>query len=500
MRIPEDAQVRLLRQVTEEMDFKALYRAYSRKGRITASSPKHLFRIMVYGYMKKIYSSRALERACKEDIGFMWLLEGTRAPDHNTIARFRRERLEGVMQELFAQLVQRLHARGEIGFENLFADGTKIEANANRYTFVWKKAVNKHAAKLADKLSEQVRQLGEKYGVGACPSPYDVLHALKAQMRQQGFAWVSGRGHRKSEIQREVELLDSYLTRQVKYEGYGEVFRDRNSFSKTDPDATFMRMKDDHMRNGQLKPGYNLQIAVEGEYIVGLDISSERSDSNTLIPLLERMKQSLGRQHQAVTADAGYESEENYTYLAQQGQQCFIKPNNYERMKKRKYRSDMHLRENMPYDADQDAYLCPAGQCLRACGTRRRRSKSGYEAELTLYSCESCQDCTLKSHCTRAKGNRTMQISKQFIIQRANSLKNITSEQGILLRMNRSIQVEGAFGVIKEDYAFRRFLLRGAQNVRTEALLLCFGYNVNKLHSKTKQGRLGMFLHQRLIS
>lgn len=498
LRIEEDAPVRLLSQICDELEYGQLEKAYTRRGREAAVSPRHLFKIIVYAYMNGIYSSRKIEEACRRDICFMWLLEGRRAPDHNTIARFRKERLGPVMESLFCQLVKKLAERSEIEFKDMFVDGTKIEANANRYSFVWRKAVEKHSEKLEIKLATHIKRMQSEYGL-FLSKPEDVLSLLEETAREQGIRFVSGKGCKKSQLQRDYETLQGYVERRTKYAEYGKTFCGRNSFSKTDRDATFMHMKEDHMRNGQLKPGYNLQLGVEGEYIVGLDLSCERSDMNTLVPLLDRMYGYLGRRHESVTADAGYESEENYAYLETNGQLCFIKPSNYERQKKRSFRNNKYLRENMSYDSKKDAYTCPEGRRLLREGTRKRKYKSGYETELSVYVCENCEGCTQKPFCTKAKGNRRMEYSKTFADFRARTMRDIQSPRGILLRMNRSIQAEGAFGVLKEDYGFRRFLLRGMPNVFAEALLMAFSYNVNKLHAKTTRNRRGFLLHEKLI-
>jgi hypothetical protein len=312
--------------------------------------------------------------------------------------------------------------------------------------------------------------------------------------------FVYGRGKRKTQLQRDIEQLSEMLGRMRKYEQYNETFKGRNSFSKTDPDATFMHMKDDHMRNAQLKPGYNVQLAVEGEYITGLDISSERSDQQTMIPLLERMERQLGEKYEDVTLDAGYESEENYTWFEKQGRVCYIKPQNYEKSKTRKFKSNMHLRENMAYDAEKDEYTCPNQMKLRAVYTGKRKSKSGFESEITYYECENCEGCPLKKQCTRAKGNRKMSLSKEFLRQREDSRQRITSPTGILLRMNRSIQSEGAFGIIKQDMGFRRFLTRGKKNVLCEMFLMAIGFNINKWHSKIMNNRTGSQLFEKLTA
>lgn len=493
--IPANDSVRLLDEISEELDYSNLFRAYSHIGRRPATNPITLFKILTYGGMDGKHSSRELERACNRDINYMWLLGDEKAPNHSEIARFRSKRLSECCEDLFYQLVKKLHERGEIKFEHLFVDGTKIEANANKYSFVWKKSTNKYQERLEKKIETLLSELCERYGVsGSANEIYTILLLRKTE------PFVYGRGKRKSQIQRDIEQLSEYISRQKKYEQYQQTFKGRNSFSKTDPDATFMHMKEDHMLNAQLKPGYNVQLAVEGEYITGVDISSERSDQLTLIPLIERMDEKIGQAYTDVTADAGYESEENYTYFEKKEQTCYIKPQNYERSKTRKFKNNMSLRENMQYDAEKDEYTCQYGKKLRAVYTRTRKSKSGFVSEITCYECESCEGCPHKKSCTRAKGNRKMQLSKEFLRQREESLKNITSEKGVLLRMNRSIQAEGAFGVIKQDYGFRQFLLRGNKKARTEILLMAMSYNINKLHHKIQANRTGSQLFEKLIA
>lgn len=501
--IPKNDSVRTLSEVMDKLDYSALYQAYSRKGRKTAVSPKNLFKVMIYGYMNNIYTSRALEQVCRRDINFMWLLEGAKAPDHNTIARFRSKRIATVAEGMFYQLVELLKDRQEISFENLFVDGTKIEANANKYSFVWRKSIEKSAVKLEAKLAEAVQNIQEKYSLGMADTadPTAILVMLYSRKDQENIAFVYGTGKKKSALQKSIEELEELLARQQKYESYGAIFQGRNSFSKTDQDATFMHMKDDHMKNSQLKPGYNVQIGVEAEYIVGVDISQERSDALTLIPLLKKMNHFLsGKSYENIIADAGYESEENYSYLEETGQVSYIKPINYEKSKTRKYHNDFRLRDNMGYDAEKDEYTCRNGKKIRQIGISKRKSKSGYSSEITVYECEDCNDCPHKIACTKGAGNRRLSVSKKFQKQRTLSYQNITSLKGILLRMNRSIQVEGTFGVLKENHGFRKFLLRGKQNVRIEFLLLAMGYNINKFHNKIQQQRCGQMLHEKKIA
>ena len=508
--IPADDSVRLLSNVLEELDYTELYGAYSRKEKNNAVSPKNLFKVLVYAYMCNIRTTRQIETACKRDINFMYLLEGAKAPDHNTIARFRSTRLEGIVDGLFNQVVLLLKDYGELSCENLFVDGTKIEANANKYTFVWKKTILKNQAKLQEKIHKELPALLAKYGFKMYLAEdikakrlkkfIDKLNKIKSTV-----TFVSGIGKRKSEFQKDYELLLDWYEREKKYEYYLRRMKDRNSLSKTDESATFMHLKEGHMRNAQLKPAYNVQIAVDAEYVVATEIFNDRTDVNTFIPFMEKIKNQLGLKYMYPTADAGYESEENYTYFENNNQSPCIKPANYEQTKTRKYKNDIGRAENMQYDENTDTYTCHYGRKLVNVGVRKSKTSSGYISEKTMYQCENCKDCPHKAQCIKhnARCNTTLEertkrfeLSKVFKKQREEMLERINTKQGILLRTNRSIQVEGAFGVLKEDMGFRRFLTRGTANVRTEILILCLAYNIQKLHNKTIANRQGQFLHE----
>lgn len=502
MLIPEDDSVRLLSQILEGLNYTKLYKAYSSTGRKPAVDPRVMFKVITYANMNATYSSRKIETACKRDINYMWLLQGEPAPDHSTIARFRKDYLPQAIDDLFYQMVQYLHNIGEVKFDNLFIDGTKIEANANRYTFVWKKVVNKNEAKMFEKMKSCMEEANLAYGTSFSVSKETivvditkVLDYLEEQRKIGGIEFVNGIGKRKSQLQRYVEKFQEFKERQEQYDLHNQLFEGRNSYSKTDTDATFMHMKDDHMRNAQLKPGYNVQIGVESEYVVGVGIFQDRSDSTTLIPFLRDMRSRYEDYFKNIIADSGYESEENYLYLEENKQTYYIKPQTYEQWKKKSFKNDISKRENMFYDAQKDEYTCHNGKQLKHVGISHKTSASGYRSEVSIYECEDCSGCPHKQKCTKAQGNRRMQVSKTFVEKRQISYDNITTERGVLLRVNRSIQVEGAFGVLKNDYSFTRFLTRGKNNVKTEFLLLCLGYNVNKLHAKIQNERCGKELH-----
>jgi transposase len=500
--IPEDDSVRLLSHELEGLDYTELYKAYSSKGRKSALEPKTMFKILVYAYSQNIYSTREIEKSCHRDINFRWLLAGAKAPDHTTIDRFRKKYAGSSIENLFYQFVNHLHEIGEIKYENVFIDGTKIEANANRYSFVWKKTVLKNEAKMHVKVQELMHKINTDYIQNfsfSIDTAYQdityVVEFLFHKCNTENIEFVHGSGHRPKVLQKQYEQMKEYQERQKAYDQSKQKFQGRNSYSRTDHDATFMHMKEDHMRNGQLKPGYNLQIGVEAEYITCVGVFSERNDINTLIPMLEHMEEMSGHRYANVVADSGYESEEGYLYLEKKGQTPYIKPQTYEKWKKRSFKNDISKRENMIYDEVNDEYICHNGKRLTFRYTGHRKSSNGYISDVSHYECEDCTGCPFKAKCTKCSGNRKMQVSKLFVEKRLKSYENIISENGILLRMNRSIQVEGAFGVLKNDYKYKRFLTRGKNSVKTEFLFLVFGYDINKLHAKIQNKRLGHQLH-----
>lgn len=300
--------MRLLSQFVEEMDISDLFRTYFRVRKNTAT-PRQILKIMLYAYMNKLYSSRDIETSCHKDINFMFLLEDSPAPDHATIARFRTLHFAPYSKKIMAEVSNYLYELGEISGETIFIDGRKIEANANKYTFVWKKAVTKNLAKRLEKLAEFVAVCEEQYGIKIAYQNKVSLHQIK-KLRKKLY---------RIKKEEHISKLKEY-TKKIYNCGT------RNSYSKTDQDATFMRMKEDAMRNGQLKPAYNLQHG----------------------------------------ADSGYESEENYLFIEGNQQLAFIKPSNYEISKTRKNKTDISRRENMEYDAEQDIYICRNQKQLKA--------------------------------------------------------------------------------------------------------------------------------------
>ena len=474
--LPKNAPVRLASAQLEELEYRKLYEAYSPKGRKSAADPRVMFKVMAYGYECGIYTSRKLEEACRYRIDFMWLLEDEPVPDHSTFARFRTGRCAEAVEDLFYQYVRLLEKQGETDHEAVFIDGTKLESRAGRYTFCWRKSVEKQLEKVRQQVYEQtgLKKLG----------------GLQRRLARQAkdIIFVYGTGKRKSEAQREWESLDELRQRWENYEESLEIMGStRNSYSRTDHDATFMRMKEDHMRNGQLKPAYNVQIGVNSEYITGIDVFSNRTDYGTLPRFLKTMERMQHRKYEKIVADAGYESMENYLYLERRGMESYIKPQNHEVKQTAKFKRQIGRAENMRYNAEGDYYVCAQGRKLKL---YRESEKGGIVT--SHYRCESCTSCPCRAQCCKAKNGlaKELQVRKQFEQYRAISEANVTTDEGIYLRLCRSIQAEGTFALLKTDFGFRRFLTTGKANVRTELFFLALGFNLKKRWMKQENGRL----------
>ena len=507
--IPADDPVRLVDAFVEGLNLSDLYQTFDRI-RNNSATPRQMLKVMIYAFMNSRFSSRQIEDACRRDINFWFLLAGSPAPDHSTIARFVSLHLARCSRDLLAQMTSFLREIGELSEETVFIDGTKIESCANRYTFVWKKAVTKHQIKKLEKAAAFVQETEEKYGLRVVHNGKVSIHSLKKLRKQlyrlkaeEGIEFVRGVGKRKMPLQRTVEELDGILEKLKEYNHKLHICGNRNSYSRTDEDATFMRTKDDHMKNGQLKPAYNVQHAVDSDYIVWTAVMPNPSDTKTLIPFMREMEEILGFRYRKVTVDAGYESEENYLFLEENGQLAFIKPTNYEVSKTKKYQSDIGRRENMDYNEEKDEYTCHNGQILKATKVERQKTDTGYRREVTVYQCENCKGCPYQRECIKGNNcktpfeerNKVLNVSKTFEKKRQESLERIRSEEGRLLRINRGIQAEGSFSLVKDGLGFRRYHYRGKENVLAESILLGMAGNLVRLHFKIQSGRRGQHLH-----
>jgi len=528
--IPENHLVRVVNQFVERMNLAPLEAKY--KGGGTSSyHPKMMLKVYLYAYTQKIYSSRRIAKALRESLPLMWL-SGNSQPDFRTINHFRGHILKGLIGEIFLVLLLFLIEEGYIKLEDYFVDGTKIEANANRYSFVWAKNTKRYQQQLSEKvaallqeieqinraedarygerdleevgenrpldsqkLAERVSQLNEQLETevveaeeerqdeppagGSRPASLSQVLADTLQDVQQA---LEEHPDDKRLKQAAKQIESDYLPRAQKYEEQERILAGRNSYAKTDEDATFMRMKEDHMGNGQLKPGYNVQIGTENQFVVSFSLHQEAGDATCLIPHLEKLKGWLKRLPENIGGDAAYGSEPNYAYLAEEGVLGnFLKYSGFDRQEKPRYQPDPFKVENMPYDVHHDEFTCPQGQRLRYLYTTHSKTKSGYRSEQRVYGDANCQGCPLREKCTKAAGNRQVRANFQLWAYREWARENLVSEKGQQMRKQRGIDVETVFGRVKECWGFRRFLLRGLEKVTVEWGLLCLAHNLAKV-------------------
>jgi transposase len=475
--------VRIVDQVIDSVDDRALIRQY--KGGGTSSyHPRMLLKVMVYSYLCNIYSSRRMEAAVKENIHFMWL-SGMNRPDHNTLNRFRSEKLKNVLKEIFAQVVMMLVDSGHVSLKDVYLDGTKIEANANRYTFVWGKSIKNNRARIAEQLNElwaytqkvAEEELGDDTPTDFTPIDPEKVKETIAKIDQA----LLGKTISKDVKQKLNYARKHWPENLKKYDDQEQILGSRNSFSKTDTDATFMRMKEDRMRNGQLKPGYNLQISTSNQFILSYSLHPNPTDTNTLNSHLEQFKDLYGRYPEVLTADAGYGSEENYNTLYNNGIEAYVKYSYFDKdQNKRAVKSPFRL-ENMPYDAEIDSYHCPRGQEIKKTGSRNRITENGYQQTYLIYQANNCDGCTMRQQCTKGEGNKIFEINHQLNTYKARANEMLNSEAGLYHRSKRPVDVEPVFANIKHNKGFKRFNLRGKRKVEVETGLIAIAHNLKKM-------------------
>lgn len=262
-----------------------------------------------------------------------------------------------------------------------------------------------------------------------------------------------------------------------------EILQDRGSYSKTDQDATFMRMKEDHMRNGQLKPAYNVQFSTSDQFVLHYSIHQATTDTTTLIPHLDGFEKAYRTLPEELTADAGYGSEENYLHLEKKQVEAYVKYNTFDitkRTKKWKEKYPFHTK-TLHYDQEKDLFICPMGQPMRFAGIRKEKTRTGFEKQVRLYRAVRCEGCPLRGKCHKSKRNRTIQVNFENQRLREKAKRNLESERGIENRKQRPIDVEPVFGHIKNNHNFRRFMLRGIEKVEIETGLLAIAQNMRKI-------------------
>lgn len=481
--ISENHPVRVVNRVIEQIRLEPLLEQYALLGRPNYN-PKMLLKLVVYGYLCNIYSSRKLEAFARENIHCMWLT-AMNMPDHNTINRFRSERLKTVLKQIFSEVVKLLVESGHVSLQDIYVDGTKIEANANKYTFVWGRAIKTSRKKIGKQLEELW-----SYAEGVAKeelrqSPPPDFQKVDAEMVKDTIATIDA-ALKEKPVEKKVKQKLNYGKKHWpenldKYEAQEQILGKRNSYSKTDPDATFMRMKEDHMRNGQLKAGYNVQVSTNDQLVVHYSIHQKPTDTTTLPVHITELESLYGSTPENLIADAGYGSEENYQYLKAKDICAYVKYSSFDRERRRKKTTDKLGVETLYYNQEKDCFYCPMGQPMNYAGEKIRVSENGYQQNLRVYTAVNCQGCPLRGACHKSAGNRKIEINRQLNAYRQEAEQLLTSEKGIAFRKKRCCDVEPFFGNMKQNKGFKRFLLRGLEKVAIEIGLVALAHNLKKV-------------------
>ena len=503
--IPKDDPVRILKSVIESLDLSGFKKLYHERGR-SPYHPKMMLMVILYSYMNNVYSCRKIEKLLYRDIYYIWL-SGYQKPDFATINRFR-NRVKNEIGHIFTLLVLILVEKGFVTLEVEYLDGTKIESKANKYTFVWRKSVERNREKLLEKIRVLLQQINEQMAQDKaadvdtleltpqtlCEISKEFKEALgsapEAKTKEEKAA-QRGKNKMFKDLERHGEKLAEYNSRLEQMEG-------RNSISKTDPSATFMRMKEDAMCNGQTKPGYNLQISSENQFITDFALFPNPTDTLTFIPFLGSFPGRYGRFPKRVVADSGYGSEENYRFMDEAGIEGFVKYNRFHLEHRPRYKPDTFHPDSLYYNEEGDYYICPMGQRMSRTGTVQTRTEGGYISQSACYRAIRCKGCPLRCLCYKAKANqRTIRVNHRLNAYKRKACELLTSEEGIKERGRRCIEPEAVFGQMKSTMAYRRFRHMGKDKVVMDFTFFAIAFNIKKLCSMMrkvdKKGRKASF-------
>ena len=498
--IAENDPVRVVDAVVESLDMREFRKLYREKGRCPYH-PKMMLKLILYAYMNNVYSCRKIEKAVRRDIHYIWLAAQER-PDFVTINRFR-NRVKNEINNIFTQVVLLLAGRGFITLDVEYIDGTKIESKANKYTFVWRKTVEKNRAKLQEKIRVLLQQIDEAVaqdnGSEAGPAEFtpEALDSLISDLKDSLAAGPERAGKERKEQHRQqkkqIKELEKHRDKLREYDGRLEQIRERNSMSKTDPDATFMRMKEDAMNNGQTKPGYNLQLSAENQFITDFALFPNPTDTLTLIPFFNSFLNRYGHLPSVAVADSGYGSEENYRFMDEAGMEAYVKYNRFHIEQRPRYKPNPFHHDNFHYNADEDYYVCPMGQHMRRVGTAHSKTASGYRSESARYRAQNCKGCPLRCLCYKAKGDqRIIEVNHRLNEYKRKARELLTSEEGLKHRGRRCIEPEAVFGQMKSNMAYRRFRHFGKDKVSMDFAFFAIAFNIKKMCSKiAKQTKNG---------
>lgn len=493
--VPENHMVRVVDAVIDRLDISDILSTY-RGGGNSAFNPKMMLKVLVFAYLSNVYSSRRIEDLLRRDIYFMWLA-GMKRPDFRTINYYRGKRLKVGFNAVFTQVVKLLHEEGFVSLKVQYVDGTKIESVANKYTFVWRGSVEKYDARLKAKTEALLSQIEQSHAIENQENPVsEELTAEEVAKRVERIKEkVDADNLSKEDCKALKQIETDAVPRMNRYKEQLEAMGSRNSYSKTDPDATFMRMKEDAMLNGQLKPGYNVQISTEEQFITNFGIYQRPTDTLTMIGYLESFKNRYGMQSEEIVADSGYGSEENYEYMFRNGITPYVKYNMFHVEQRRGYRNNPFRVSNLFYNPDDDFYVCPMGQKMKFIRHEKRYTASGYQQTVSVYRASRCQGCPLRGQCHKSKRDRQIEVNHTLDDYKARARELLTSEHGLKHRSKRPIEPEAVFGQIKECGRFRRFRLKGLTGAKIDFGLKALANNLRKLaQAWAKSSFLNKFL------
>lgn len=463
--------------------------------------PRMMIKVILCAYTQSVFSGRKIEALLKDSVRMMWLAQGY-TPCYRTINRFRvHPEVKTILRQGFVQFRCQLVQKKLIDEEAIFIDGTKIEANANKFTFVWRKSVEKYSASLIEKSNKMYNELLEKNIIPKIEqeSPEvlttnellsiakkldenveQVNHKIEAS--KDGSERKELRSARKEPKQISKQFKD-FASRKQKYENDMKVFGERNSYSKTDPDATFMRMKDDYMKNGQLKAGYNVQVATSGQFALAYDIFPNPTDTRTFIPFLNNIEENFFKLPNYIVADAGYGSEENYEDVLENRKRTpLITYNTYRQENKKSFKKKKFDSANWDYNEENDAFTCPKGKQLTFRYLSHRTDRNGFKRELKVYECEDCSECPLRAQCTKAKegNNRKIYYNEKWEQQKKIVRQQLSEEKTGSIYAKRKTDVEPVFGFLKANLRFSRLSVRGKSKVENELGFAFMAVNLKK--------------------
>ena len=490
--IPSNSPVRLINQIVDQLDITPILATYEGGG-TSSYHPRMMLKVLFYAYLNNIYSCRKIEKCLLENLHYMWL-SGKQFPDFRTINNFRSLHLKDSIHGIFTQIVLMLVDMGYVSLKTIYVDGTKIESAANRYSFVWRKSVEKNKAKLEEKICNILSQIED--GIYQDNQEQDqLLMPINTEQLKHRIAEINKGNCNKPTLKVLKELETKHLPKLQEYEQHLEILGERNSYSKTDKDATFMRMKEDHMLNGQLKPAHNVQVSTENQFVTHLDFFYNPADTLTLKPFMRGFAERYTQMPDIICADSGYGSEENYEYLKNNDIQAFVKYNYFHKESKRAFKNNPFLTANLFYNATDNYYVCPMGQHLTHQYQTKKKNESGYISSIDIYKTQNCMGCPMRGQCYKAKGNRQIEVNHTLNAYRKEARKLLESDEGKYHRSRRPIEPESYFGNTKSNKSYNRFRHYGLEKVKMDYTLLAIAHNIGKILSKlTKNSKISFNL------